>query len=177
MRWELGKTRLPARTVVTLLVGIFFAAAFVIVFLLPDYRGAARLREGIAALRTEVALKQTMVPLQLRLGKAEVLLPKTLPSVKLTPLPLAELNRLSERIGELAGPAGLQVVSVAPEAASAGKNGLLSVRLRLLGPITGIRTFLLALGRFGPLVSIQNASTKVGADGRELTLTCWLAVR
>lgn len=177
MTLQLGTTRLPARTLVTVLVGIFFAAAFVVVFLLPDYRGADRLRGQIASLRTAMALKQKMVPLQLQLGKAEALLPKDLPAVKLEPLPLADLNRLSERIGDLAGPAGLQVVTVSPEASSAGKSGLLSVQMRLLGPIAGIRRFLLAMGQFGPLVGIQSATTKVGQEGRELSLTCWLAVR
>jgi len=169
--------RLPARTLITVLVGIFFAAAFVIVFWLPNYQAASLLRREIVALRAEVAFQQQLVPLQVKLRQAEASLPSDLPTVKVEPLPLSELGRLAERIGDLAKPAGLQVAAVSPEASSAGKQGLLSVRMRLLGPMDGVRSFLVALGGFGPLVEIQSASTKVGQDGRELTLTCWLAVR
>lgn len=176
MRLDGIKAKLSMRTVATLVVGAFFAAAFAIVLVLPEYQANSRSQDAIATLRAEVALQKELLPLLGALRKAEAALPENIPAAKLEPLPLAELSQLSGRIGDLAATAGLQVITISPEASSVGKHGLLSVRMRLSGPMEGVRAFLLGLGEFGPLVSVQNATTKVGSNGRELDLTCWLAV-
>lgn len=169
--------RLPARTVATVVVGILFAVGFVIVFLIPDYREAARMRQERIELQAEINLQKQLVPLREKLLKADATLAKGNFLVKAEPLPLSEVGQLTARIGDMAKPAGLRVASVSPEVEAAGKRGLLAVHLRLLGPIGGMRDFLLSLARFGSLVAIEKASTKLGQDGRELTLTCWLTVR
>lgn len=171
------RQRLPARTLGTLLVGVLLAVCFLLVFVIPEYREAARLRIRIAETKLDIDVRTRLAPMLAKLAKAEAGLPKSNLPAKPEPMPLADVDRLTELLDALAKPVGVRLAAVTPQANSAGKNGLLAVDLRLLGNMDGFHDFLVALGRFGPLVSVESATTMVGADGRELLLKCWLAVR
>lgn len=177
MNFSTLRQRLPARTWGILLVGVLLAVCFLFVFMIPEYRHAARLRVRIDEAKRDVAIRAKLAPFLARLRKAEAELPKNVTASKPTPMPLADVDRLTELLDALAKPVGVRLAGVTPRANSAGKNGLLAVDLRLLGPVGGLHDFLLALGRFDPLVSVASATTMVGPDGRELLLKCWLAVR
>jgi hypothetical protein len=169
--------RLPARTVALLVAGVLLTGAFVAVFLLPEYRQAARLRQAIAETRADIAVQTRLAPVRARLRQAEAALPESGLMARPEPLSLTDVGRLVEIFDDLAKPTGLRLTAVMPEANSVGKNGLLAVDLRLLGPLGATRDFFTALGRFAPLVAIESATTLVGQDGRELALKCWLVVR
>jgi hypothetical protein len=171
------KGRLPARTVGTLVVGALVALGFVAVFLLPEYRQAARLRLDLIELRADLDIQRRLAPVRASLQKSEAALPPA--DLRVTPgtLPLSEVGRLAEIVGELAKPSGVSVDAVSPDASSVGKSGRLAVTVRLHGEMEAMRTFLLSLCHFAPLVKVESGSTQMGRDGRELTLKCWLAVR
>lgn len=171
------RQRLPARTLVTLLVGLLLAVGFLLVFVLPEYRDAARLRDAITETRLDIDIRTKLAPMLAKLAKVEAELPKDEKPAELKPMPLTDVDRLTELLDELAKPAGVRLAAVTPQANSAGKNGLLAVDLRVLGAMSGLHAFLAALGRFESLVSVESATTMVGGDGREMLLKCWLAVR
>jgi hypothetical protein len=169
--------RLPPRTVMTLFTGAVVAVGFLVVFVIPEFREAGRLREAIAGIKADIDIQTRLAPVRAKLRKDASVLPKSgeLPTIE--PMPLSDVGRLTELLDELAKPAGVRLAAVTPEANSAGKNGMLAVDLRLLGSLGAMHEFLLGLTRFPPLVSIESATTMVGQDGRELALKCWLAVR
>lgn len=171
------KGRLPARTLAVLVSGVVVAVGFVAVFLIPEYREASLARFRIAALRSDLDIQRQLAPVRASLKVAEASLPAD--DVLVTPeaLPLSEVGRLVEIIGDMAKPLGLSVDGVTPEAASAGKNGRLAVKVQLRGAMESLRAFMLALCQLPSLVKVESASTQMGQDGRELTLKCWLAVR
>ena len=92
-------------------------------------------------------------------------------------LPLAEVERLTTIFDALAGPHGLRLSAVSPDAASVTRDKLMAVRLAFSGTPAAAREFLLDLGGFGPLVKVESVTTVFGREGREYTLKCWLAVR
>ena len=159
------------------MVGVLLAVAFLFVFVIPEYREAARLRVRIAETKLDVEVRTRLAPVLAKLVKAEAALGKIdLPS-KPVPMPLAEVDQLTARFDAMAKPLGLRLMAVTPQANSAGKNGRLAVNLRLLGTMDGFHEFLTTLSRFAPLVSVESSATVVGEEGRELLLKCWLAVR
>lgn len=169
--------RLSARILATVVAGVLVALGFLAVFVIPEYREAGRLRQQIVVAKADIEIQSRLAPLRAKLTKAESVLGLGGLTVKAEPMPLRDVGRLTEIVEGLAKPAGLRVASVSPEPNSAGRNGLLAVNIRLLGAMAAIREFLLSLCRFGPLVSIESATSVVGADGRELSLKCWLSVR
>ncbi|EHJ47454.1 hypothetical protein DFW101_1446 [Solidesulfovibrio carbinoliphilus subsp. oakridgensis] len=171
------KNRLPARTLAVLVAGAVIAVGFVAVFIIPDTREAEALRHQIGQLRANLELRRQLLPVAQSLKDAQAGLPSVGPVGGGERLPLAEVGRLAGIMDGLAAPLGLRVNRVSPDPSSVTRNGLVAVRLGLVGPADAFREFLLALGRYGPLVKVESLTTAVDRDGREYTVKCWLAVR
>lgn len=171
------KNRLPARTLVGLLAGAVAVVGFVVAFIIPDTRRAETLRAEIVQLRANRDLRRQLLPVAQSLKDAQAGLPSVGPVGGGERLPLTEVSRLAEIVDGLAAPFGLRVTRVSPDPASVTRDGLLAVRLGLAGEAGAFREFLLALGRYGPLVKVESLSTMVDRDGREYAVKCWLAVR
>lgn len=171
------KKRLPARTLVLLGIGLLIALGFVAVFLVPEYREAERLRREIAVTRANLETRRQLEPVMKALREAESGMPQVGETGGAGRLALSDVGRLTDVFDGMATSLGLRVASVSPDASSVTKNGLLAVRLGLVGQADAFREFLLALGRYAPLVKIESANTMIGRDGREYSLKCWLAVQ
>jgi hypothetical protein len=171
------KKRLPPRTLFTLAAGGLLALGFVAVFLIPQYREAERLRLDIAAARSSLGMRRQLEPVALAIKQLEAAIPTVAKVGDGKPLPLAEVGRLTTVFDDMATSLGLSVSSVSPDASSVAKGGLLAVRVGLVGEATAFREFLLSLGSYGPLTSIESASSMMGRDGREYAVKFWLAVQ
>lgn len=168
---------LPARTLGFLIAGAVIAVGFVAVFIIPDYHEADALRRQIAEARANLEMRRQLLPVAQSLMQAQAGLPTVGPVGGGERLPVADVGRLADIMDKLASPLGLRVTRVSPDPASVTRDGVLAVRLGLLGQAEAFREFLLALGRYGPLVKVESVATLVGQDGREYALKCWLAVR
>jgi len=171
------KNLLPARTLGFLIAGAVIAVGFVAVFIIPDYREAEALRRQIGEERANLEMRRQLLPVTQSLRQAQAGLPTVGPVGGGERLPLADVGRLADIMDTLGAPLGLRVTRVSPDPASVTRDGVLAVRLGLLGQAEAFREFLLALGRYGPLVKVESVSTMVGRDGREYLVKCWLAVR
>ncbi len=171
------RRRLPPRTLAYLAVGALVVAGFVLVFLIPEYREADRLRREIAAIRESIEAQQRLMPVRESLRRIEGQLPSVGPVGGQERLPLSDVARLTDIFDSLAQPTGLRVTQVSPDPASVTRDGLLAVRLNLTGQADAFREFLLALGRYGPLAKVESVGSLMGRDGREFSVKCWLAVR
>ena len=171
------KHALPARTLVTLAVGAAVALGFLAVFLAPEYRDIETLTAKTAELRATLDERRQLEPVVAALTDAQSKVRSVGAVGGRTKLPVAEVGRLTAVFDGLATPLGLRVVSVSPDASSVTRDGLLAVRLGLLGQPEAMRRFMLALGEYGPLVKVESAATLIGREGREYTLKCWLAVQ
>ena len=168
---------LPVRTLVTLAVGAAVALGFLAVFLAPEYRSIEALTAKTDELRLALEERRQLEPVVKALTDAQSKVRAVGPVGGQTKLPTSEVGRLTAVFDAMAGPLGLRVVSVSPDAASVTRDGLLAVRLGLLGQPEAMRRFMLALGEYGPLVKVESATTLFGRDGREFALKCWLAVQ
>lgn len=168
---------LPARTLVTLTVGVVVALGFVAVFLIPEYRAVETLGRQVEELKSSLAIRRQLEPVARTLKEAQAQVPAVGPVGGEGRLPLADVGRLATIFDGMATPRGLRVSAVSPDASSVTRDGLLAVRLGFLGPPAGFRDLLLALGGFGPLVKIESVTTTAGREGREYTVKCWLAVQ
>lgn len=170
------KNGLSKRTIGTLLAGALLAAAFVAVFIVPDYRAARLLREDIQKLQASLDTRRQFLPVVLALKKAR----EGLPTVEAQGgggwLPLGDVGHLNTILGDMATSLGLRVTRVSPDPASV-KNGLLAVRLGLSGEPGAFRELLLTLGRYAPLVKVESVFSSIGRDEREYAVKCWLAVK
>ena len=171
------KQALPARTLGTLVVGAAVAVGFLVVFLVPEYRDNAALTDKTAELRLALEERRQLEPVVKTLADAQAKVRAVGPVGGQVKLPVAEVGRLTAVFDAMATPLGLRVVTVSPDAASVTRDGLLAVRLGLMGQPEAMRRFLLELGGYGPLVKVESAATLIGREGREYTLKCWLAVQ
>lgn len=171
------KKRLPARTLVLLGVGVLIALGFVAVFLIPEYRESERLRREIAVIRANLETRRQLEPVVRALREGEAGMPQIGDVGGGARLPLSEVGQLTDVFDGMATSLGLRVASVSPDASSVTNNGLLAVRVGLVGEADAFREFLLALGRYAPLTRIESANTVVGRNGREYSVKCWLAVQ
>lgn len=171
------KRRLPPRTLGYLVAGALFAGAFLALFIIPDTREAKALAVEIGQLRTSLEVRRQMLPVVQSLNKVRSALPVVDATEKQGRLPLADVGRLAGIMDDLAAPSGIRMTRVSPDPASVTRDGLLAVRLVMLGEPEKFREFLLALGRYAPLVRIESVSTVVGGDGREYAVKCWLGVQ
>ena len=168
---------LPARTLIVLAVVCVFSLGFVFLFLLPEYRAVDNLGRLLVERGAALETRRQMVPVVRALKDAQARMPAVGAAAELQRMPLSDVGRLTEIFDALAAPHGLRVTAVSPDASSVSRDGVLAVRLGLLGQADGFRNFLLSLGRFGPLVKVESATTLMGRDGREFTMKCWLAVQ
>ncbi|WP_029459444.1 hypothetical protein [Solidesulfovibrio alcoholivorans] len=171
------KRRLPPRTLGYLVVGALLAGAFLALFIIPDSHKAKELAVEIGQLRAALEVRRQMLPVLQSLNKARASLPAVDATEKPGRLPLSDVGRLAAIMDDLAAPSGVRMTRVSPDPASVTRGGLLAVRLGMLGEPDKFREFLLALGRFAPLVRIESVSTVVGGDGREYAVKCWLGVQ
>ena len=171
------KHALPARTLVTLAVGAAVALGFLAVFLLPEYRTIESLTAKTAELRTALEERRQLEPVIKALSDAQSKVRAVGTVGGQTKLPVTEVGHLTAVFDAMGTPLGLRVVSVSPDASSVTREGLLAVRLGLLGQPEAMRRFLLALGEYGPLVKVESPTTFFGQQEREYTLKCWLAVQ
>ena len=171
------KQALPARTLATLVVGAAVALGFLVVFLVPEYRDIEDLTAKSAELRLALEERQKLEPVIKTLADAQAKVRGVGTVGGQTKLAVAEVGRLTAVFDAMATPLGLRVVTVSPDAASVTRDGLLAVRLGLLGQPEAMRRFMLELGGYGPLVKVESAATLIGREGREYTLKCWLAVQ
>ncbi len=171
------RRRLPPRTLGYLVVGALLAGGFLALFIIPDYRQAKAMTAEIEQLRATLEVRRQMAPVVQSLAKAQSSLPAVGTAEKPAKLPLADVGRLAVVMEELAAPYALRLTRVSPDPASVTRDGLLAVRLGLMGEPDKFREFLLALGRYAPLVRIESVSTVVGREGREYAVKCWLGVQ
>ena len=171
------KRRLPPRTLGYLVAGALVACAFLALFIIPDSHKAKALAVEIEQLRTSLEVRRQMQPVMQSLSKARSALPAVAATEKPGRLPLGDVGRLRASMDDLGAPSGVRMTRVSPDPASVTRDGLLAVRLRMLGEPQKFREFLLALGRYAPLVRIESVSTVVGGDGREYAVKCWLGVQ
>lgn len=171
------KSALPVRTLITLAVGAAVALGFVAVFLIPEYREIESLTAQTAALQTSLEERRQLEPVVKALAEAQSRVQAVGAVGGQSTLPVAEVGRLTTIFDGLAEPLGVRLTSVAPDASSVTKGGLLAVRLSFLAQPEAARRFLLTLGAYEPLVKVESASTAFGREGREYTLKCWLAVK
>ncbi|MHC1791893.1 hypothetical protein [Solidesulfovibrio sp.] len=171
------KAALPARTLITLAVGAAVALGFVAVFLIPEYRTVESLTAQVADMQLVLDQRRQLEPVVKALAEARSRVQAVGTVSGQSTVPVAEVGRLTQIFDELAEPLGVRLTSVAPDAASVTKDGLLAVRLTFLGQAEAVRRFMLTLGAFGPLVKVESATTVFGREGREYTLKCWLAVK
>ena len=168
---------LPPRTLATLAVGAAMALGFLAVFLVPEYQAIEDLTAKTAELRETLEERRQLAPVVKALIAAQATVRDVGAVGGHTKLPVAEVEHLTRVFDDLAKPLGLRVVSVSPDAASVTRDGLLAVRLGLVGQPEAMRRFMLVLGEYGPLVKVESAATLYGREGREYTLKCWLAVQ
>ena len=168
---------LPPRTLLTLAVGAAVALGFLAVFLLPEYHEIEQLTVRTAALRQALDDRAQLEPVAKALGETQGKVREVGPVGGRGTLPLADVERLTAIFDDLAKPHGLRLSAVSPDAASVTRDGLLAVRLGLVGQPEAMRRFMLVLGEYGPLVKVESAATLYGREGREYTLKCWLAVQ
>ncbi len=171
------KKRFRPRTLLILVAGAVVSLAVLFVLVIPQHREAEQLRRRIAVARSSLEMRRQMEPVKQALRQAEAVMPPVeRPGVEVR-LSLADVGRLTDIFDSMAATHGLKVASVSPDASSVTRDGLLAVRVGLVGPADAFRRFLLALGGYGPLVKIESAATTAGRDGREYAVKCWLAVR
>ncbi|MEA4856763.1 MAG: hypothetical protein AAGU21_10440 [Solidesulfovibrio sp.] len=170
------KRRLPPRTLAFLAVGALIAGGFMAIFIVPDYRQCKVLAAENEGLRATLEVRRQMVPVVESLKKARASLPEVEGMAGKERLPLAEVGQLASVMDGMAVPLGLRLTQVSPDPSSVTRDGLVAVRLVLLGEPDKFRDFLLALGRYAPLAKIESVVTHVGHDGREYRVKCWLAV-
>ncbi|EFL49908.1 conserved hypothetical protein [Solidesulfovibrio fructosivorans JJ]] len=171
------KRRLPPRTVGFLVAGAVIAAGFMAVFIVPDYHAAGELRRDIEHLRSSLALRRQFAPAIELLKQAREHLRQVGPVGGKGSLPLSDVGRLNTIFGDMVTPLGLRLTRVSPDPSSVTRKGLLAVRLGLSGPAEAFREFMLTLGRYGPLVTVESVSTVAGEQGREYAMKCWLAIK
>ncbi|WP_428565361.1 MAG: hypothetical protein ACP59X_04145 [Solidesulfovibrio sp. DCME] len=170
------KRRLPPRTLAFLAVGALVAGGFMAMFIVPDYRQCQVLTAENAGLRATLEVRRQMVPVVETLKKARTDLPEVTAMTGQERLPLAEVGRLAAIMDGLAAPLRLRLTQVSPDPSSVTRDGLVAVRLAVLGESDRFREFLLALGRYAPLTKVESVVTHVGRDGREYRVKCWLSV-
>lgn len=171
------KHALPARTLATLAVGAAVALGFLAVFLVPEYREVEALTAKVAELRATLEESRQLEPVVKALTEAQAKVRGVGAVGGQAKLPVAEVGHLPAVFDGLAAPLGLRVTTVSPDAASVTRDGLLAVRLAVLGQPEAVRRFMLALGEYGPLVKVESATTMFGREGREYAMKCWLAVQ
>ena len=144
---------------------------------LPAVRDAAGLRRQIEAREGVLAEAGALAPVAAELDGLEAALPEVGEVPQRTPLPLEAVGRLPEVFAAMAAPFGLRLVTAAPDPGSAGLDGAVAMRLALEGDPDKFRSFLLALGNYGPLTGLESVSTEVQRNVRGYGVTCWLAVQ
>ncbi len=171
------KKRLPPRTLGLFAVGAALALAFVAVCIIPYSHMIDELQGEIGRLRATVEERKQLAPVLAALNAARNDLPEVEAVVARKPLPLGDVEKLSGIMDTMARPLGLRVTRVSPDPMSVTRSQLMAVRLGLAGEAPNFRQFLLALGRYAPLVRIESVVSSVGDVGREYKVKCWLAVR
>lgn len=167
---------IPVSSFVYLGVGIVILLTFITVIIHPSFKQVDQLDRAISGIQRKINSQKILLPLYLDLvkkGEEKVLGTLLLPEPKV--LPKESIDLIPSIFKGIARKSGMDLVAVSPDFTTLARGGdAILINATARGGFSGVRMFLVELGKVPYVKQIEEMEIKQRANDKELKLTIWL---
>ena len=162
-----------------IVIGVLVLALFFILLIRPAAVSVASLDRTIEELELRQEKQRRLMPVYERLASRTPLeIPPALIIDGKTRFPREDIADIIPRFRELAGDAGVSVISVVPRLETMDETpGLLAVEMAVMGEYFAFRELLMAMARLSYMGGIESVSVRrpeAGGANKHITLKMWV---
>jgi hypothetical protein len=168
---------LSSGTMTALVICLLGLAAFILLFVWPDYRAIERQEGAIADLKHTIEVQGVLAPVYKDLSEKARFEVPALPFPEKKPLARGEIGRLSDVFRGLAEQNGLTFTALTPRFETMPEGGgALEMEVVVAGDFFDLRKFMLALGELPYVERAEQVRVSGAETVKSMDLMLWLAV-
>ena len=168
---------LSSGTVTSLVICLLGLAAFILLFIWPDYRAIKTQEAAIVDLNHTIEVQGILAPVYQDLSAKARFEPPALPFPDKKPLARDDIGELSELFKDMAERSGLTFMALTPRVDSMQEDSRsLELEVSVAGDFFDLRKFFLELGALPFLERAERVQVSGAETVKNMDLKLWLAV-
>jgi hypothetical protein len=164
------------RSAVYLVVSTVLIVAFILLVLYPTYRSLDKLDIEIVGVKQRIEKQKSLLPLYYELAKkSKRVVPDELPLPERRKFSESDIKLIPSIFKNIALKSGTEILSVNPDVTTlTDKSDVILVNAATKGDFSGLRNFLIEIGKLPYLKGIERIEIQQKAVNKELKIKMWL---